>query len=477
VKTSMRFKPPTMLRKHKLRSLIIAGTVLAVVSGTTLAQSSPAKADPQTALVVVGSDTIQDVWNGFTNGSPAATGFAAIPAALGAGTAASYNATNPADGTFHQIITPQDGWALQNGIVPNPNANFPLAPGDCNFARPNGSGEGVANLRLALNANSTHATAAFAPAAGLGCVDIARSSSGVDTTDNNAAVDIQWVPFAIDAVTMATGPSTCSGTPNPCPSFTADLGNGTTMNVNSVANTLGSAIGNMTVAQISSLYNCNPVPVTVGGTTTTYIGTVTGQSVPAGDVGVDLYVPQSGSGTRKFWEGSSAANFLDSTVDTATGCVHDFIVGGPLAQSGTQTVKVPVEEHDGTAVSTDPIGVGPFSIAQWISQQNPSHNPRFHAAVLQPIVVGGVVTPPFTVSGTTDSLNTSFPILRYVYDVVKLSRLTAAGDPIGTLLNGVGSTICHAHALITGYGFALMSTSVFQDVACGAILTANEGAP
>jgi len=128
-------------------------------------------------------------------------------------------------------------------------------------------------------------------------------------------------------------------------------------------------------------------------------------------------------------------------------------------------------------VSTDPIGVGPFSIAQWISQQNPSHNPRFHAAVLQPIVVGGVVTPPFTVSGTTDSLNTSFPILRYVYDVVKLSRLTAAGDPIGTLLNGVGSTICHAHALITGYGFALMSTSVFQDVACGAILTANEGAP
>jgi hypothetical protein len=467
-----------MLRSRKLRGVIAAGAVLAAVSGIAFAQT-PAMADPQTTLVVVGSDTIQDVWNGFTNGSPAATGFAAVPAALSPGQAASYNATNPADGTFHQIITPQDGWALQNGIVPNPLATFPLAPGNCNFDRPNGSGEGVANLRLALNASSTHAGAAVAPVAGLGCVDIARSSSGVDTTDNNPAVDIQWVPFAIDAVTMATGPSTCSGTPNPCPSFTADLGNSTTQNVTTVQSTLGSAIGNMTVAQISSLYNCNPVPVTVGSTTTTYIGTVIGQSVPTGDVGVDLYVPQSGSGTRKFWEGSSAANFLDSTVDTATGCVHDYIVGGVLGYNPpTQAVKVPVEEHDGTAVSTDPIGVDPFSIAQYISQQNPSHNPRFHGAVLQPIVVSGVVTSPYNTAGTPSSgLNTSFPILRYVYDVVKLSRLTASGDPVGTLLNGVGSTICHAHSLITGYGFALMSTSVFQDVACGAVLTSNEGAP
>jgi hypothetical protein len=429
-------------------------------------------ADPQTTLVVVGSDTIQDVWNGFTNGSPAATGFAAIPAALGAGTAASYNATNPADGTLHQIITPQDGWALQNNIVPNPLAPFPLSAGDCNFARPNGSTEGRGALRLALNANSTHAGGVPTPAPGLGCVDV---------TDNQPSVDIQWVPFAIDAVTLSTGPSTCTGTPNPCPGFTADLGNGSTKNVTTVASTLGSAIGNMTLSQISQLYNCNPVPVTVGGTTTTYIGTVIGQSVPSGDVGVDLYVPQPGSGTRSFWEGTAAANFLDSTVDTATGCVHDFIINGVLAngQPGV-TVNVPVEEHDGTTVSTDPIGVDPFSIAQYISQQNPSHNPRFHGAVLQPIVVSGVVTSPFNTAGSPSSgLNTSFPILRYVYDVVKLSRLTAgaSGDPIQTLLNGVGSTICRAHSLITGYGFALMSTSVFQDVACGAILTSNEGAP
>jgi hypothetical protein len=198
-------------------------------------------------------------------------------------------------------------------------------------------------------------------------------------------------------------------------------------------------------------------------------------------VGVDLYVPQAGSGTRSFWEGASAANFPDSTVDTATGCVHDFIVNGPLANGQTGvTANVPVEEHDGSAVSTDPIGVGPFSIAQYISQQNPSHNPRVHAAVLQPVVVGGVVTQPFNTAGTPSSgLNTSFPILRYVYDIVKLSRLTAgaSGDPIQTMLNGIGSTICHAHSLITGYGFALMSTTVFQGVACGAILTTNEGAP
>ena len=99
-------------------------------------------------------------------------------------------------------------------------------------------------------------------------------------------------------------------------------------------------------------------------------------------------------------------------------------------------------------MSTDPIGYDPFSIAQYISQQNPTHNPRIHGAVLQNIDGHA----PFVTAGTPSSgLNTSFPILRNVYDVVKLSRLTTAGDPIDTLFNGVGSTICkqrvHHHVL------------------------------
>jgi phosphate transport system substrate-binding protein len=460
-----------MLRKRKVRSLLAASAVLAAVSGTAFAQTAPvAKADPQTTLVAVGSDTIQDVWNAFTNGTPAGNGQTAVPAALAAGLVASYNATNPATGAINEAITPTDGWAVTQGTVPNPNATHPLAPGDCSFARPNGSGQGIANLRLALNAASTHATAAIQPAAGLGCVDIARSSSTVDTTDTNTAVDIQFVPFAIDAVTAATGPSSCTPATN-CPSFTADLGNGTTLGVTTVANTLGTDIGSITLTQLQSLYNCNPV--TVGATTYWPTGSATAQ--PTGSTAIDLYVPQAGSGTRKFWEGTSAASFPDSEVDAATnGCVHDFIINGVLAQSTTQTVKVPVEEHDGTAVSTDPIGYDPFSIAQYISQQNPQHSPRFHGAVLQDINS----VSPFVTAGTPSSgLNTSFPILRDVYDVVKLSRLTTAGDPIDTLFNGVGSTICKQKPIITSYGFALMGAAVFNGLTCGTIQTSLEGAP
>jgi hypothetical protein len=465
----MRFKPPTRLRTRSVRGLLAAGAVVAAVGGMALAQAAPALADPQPTLVAVGSDTIQDVWNAFTNGTPAdsAAGIAAVGAPLASGLVASYNATNPATGAINENITPQDGWAVSQGTVPNPTATFPLAAGDCSFARPNGSGQGIAALRLALNAASTHAGKAIAPDPGLGCVDIARSSSTVDTTDNNPAVDIQFVPFAIDAVTGATGPASCSPSTN-CPGFTADLGNGTTKAVTTVASTLGSDIGTATLTQIGALYNCATTKIG----STTYWPQEPGQTAPAGDTAIDLYVPQPGSGTRSFWEGSSAANFPDSEVDST--CVNDHIINGALASANDGGVSVPVEEHDGTAVSTDPAGYDPFSIAQYISQQNPTHNPRVHGAVLQDINS----ISPFVTAGTPSSgLNTNFPILRNVYDVVKLSRLTAAGDPIGSLFNGVGSTICKQHSIITSFGFALMSATVFNDLTCGTIQTSLEGAP
>src|SRR6202034_1624658 len=128
--------------------------------------------------------------------------------------------------------------AVQNGVVPTQTAAFALSAADGSFARPNGSGQGIAALRLALNAASTHASKAIAPLPGPGCVAIARPSSTVDTTDNNPAVDIQFVPFAIDAVTGATGPASCTPAAN-CPSFTADLGNGTSRAVTTGASTLG----------------------------------------------------------------------------------------------------------------------------------------------------------------------------------------------------------------------------------------------
>jgi hypothetical protein len=447
----MRFKPSTMLRNRKVRNTIAAGTMLVAISGVAFAQAVPAHADPTEQLVAVGSDTIQDVWNAM---------------ALGFGNVGSYNATNPATGAINEVITPTDGWAVANNIVPDPTDAHPLTAGTCSFARPNGSGQGVAALRLALNAASTNATAAIAPKPGLGCVDIARSSSGPSVPGSNPAVDIQYVPFAVDGVTGSTGPTSCTPATN-CPSFTADLGNGSTANVTTVASTIAAGSASFTQADLHNLYNCSTV--TEGGVTYWPAGSPTAQ--PAGSQAIDLYQPQPGSGTRSFWEGGSAINFPD-----ASPCVHDHIINGALAPANDGGVSVPVEEHDGTAVSTDPLGYGPFSIAQFISQTVNNHNPRAHGATLQPI--GGVS--PFTTPGTPSSgLNTTtpFPILRYVYDVVKLSRLSAAGDPIGPLLSGTGSSVCRQRGLITSFGFALMSANVLNGFTCGQVVTSLEAAP
>jgi ABC-type phosphate transport system substrate-binding protein len=442
-----------MLRKRKVRNMIAAGTMLAAISGVAFAQAAPAHADPTEQLVVVGSDTIQDVWNAF------ATGF-------GGNNVGSYNAVNPATGAINEVITPTDGWAATNNIVPDPTDAHPLAAGDCSFARPNGSGQGVADLRLALNASSTNATAAPSPKPGLGCVDIARSSSGPSPIGTNPSVDIQYVPFAVDGVTGSTGPTSCTPATN-CPAFTADLGNGSTLPVTTVASTLGAGVASFTKADLTALYNCNTA--TEAGITYWATGSPTAQ--PAGSTAIDLYQPQPGSGTRSFWEGTSGINFPD-----ASPCVHDHIINGALAPTNDGGVSVPVEEHDGTAVSTDPIGFGPFSIAQYISQSVNNHNPRVHGAVLQPI--GGVS--PFNTAGTPSSgLNTTtpFPILRYVYDVVKLSRLSAAGDPIGPLLSGTSSSVCRARSTITSFGFALMTASVLNGFTCGQVATSLEAAP
>lgn len=427
----MRLKPPTSLRRPKVRSLVALGAAVAGFSSLALAQTTPAMADPTQQLVVVGSDTIQDVWNAFgTN--------------LGGNFIGSYNATNPVTGAINEVITPVDGTAGKN----------------CSFARPNGSGQGVAALRVALNPATTNGGAAVAPLPQQGCVDIARSSSGPGTLGNyTGANPIQYVPFALDAVAGATGPVACNTT-TPCPAFNADLGNGSTLSVTPSATNITTA-DSFTMADLQTLYaSCGTV--TEGGVTYNP-GTAT-----AGQQQIDLYIPQIGSGTRNFW-----ATTLGFNPTTPPSCVHDHIVGGPLAPANDGNVSVPVEEHDGTAVATDPNGFGPFSIAQWISQRN-GHNDRRHLAILHNLTPTGSTTPvsPFSNGNpATGALNASFPITRDVYDVVSLARLQNTSDPLFGLLNGTGSSVCNAKGLIISYGFALIGS------ACGEIIPSLTAAP
>jgi hypothetical protein len=315
---------------------------------------------------------------------------------IGGNALGSYNAVNPVTQTIGEIITP-----VKAG---SPTSN-------CSFTRPNGSTQGLNALRKSINQSTTAAQLASPPQAG--CVDIGRSSSGPGT-NQSATGALVYIPFALDAVTGAVGGTTNLSTANM-----------------------------FTLTDLTNLYK-NCTTVTEGGVTYNPGTAATGQ------VQINLYVPQPGSGTLSFW-----ANTLGFSSTSLPACVHQTIVG-------TTTL---VEENDGTAVSTDPNGYMPFSIAQWISQRN-GHNDRRHGAVEQNI--NGVS--PFNGTAASGTLNTAFPVTREVYDIVQFSRVSAGGanfDPnLTSLLVGASSSLCQDVFTITGYGFAALGSS---NDACGAI--------
>lgn len=413
------------LRKHRVQALLATGAAVVGFAGLAFAQVPPAMADPTVTLVAVGSDTIQDVYNQF--------GLDESGNLLG-----SYNAVNPVTAAAHEIITPNDGTA---GV-------------GCSFVRPNGSGEGVANLRLAINPASTNASKAVKPAAQQGCVDIARSSGGPDLP--SVTGPLVYIPFALDAVAGSTG-GTATGTAYNYTYTGATDSTQHTVSVTPVATVITTA-DQFTLNDLKTLYG-SCAPVTEGGITYDPTGTI------SGDTKIDLYVPQAGSGTRSFW-----ATTLVFNGTTLPSCVHDTIIGGPLA---TATGGVPVEEHNGTPITSDPNGFGPFSIAQWISQRN-GHDDRRHGAVLHNLApcttttsCGTAVSPFSNGNPATGSLNTNFPIVRDVYSVVSYTRVTTSTDPLFNLLNGQNSFLCTELSAIVSYGFATIGTN------CGAVLASN----
>ena len=148
---------------------MVAGACLAALSlgaGTALADPVP-PIPPDRPLAGVGSDTTQDVMNGFANGSPLST-----PPYCGVGvtpgtpcpttgyTMSSFDATGSATITTHPTAA-------------------------CtNIPRPAGSGNGIAALLADTN----------------GCLQFARSSTDLHVANPNAT----FYPFATDALPFAT---------------------------------------------------------------------------------------------------------------------------------------------------------------------------------------------------------------------------------------------------------------------------------
>jgi hypothetical protein len=323
---------------------------------------------------------------------------------LGSNELGSWNAVNPVSQAIGDTITPANA-----------------AGGQCSFTRPDGSGQGLSAFRKSINPSSTAAQLAIAPEPN--CIDLSRSSSGV-SNQNNAGV-LVWIPFALDAVTGAIG------------------SNGTLAN-----STLNPFVNAFTLANLTALYNCNTTTVTVGSTTTTF----NPNTATAGQQQIDLYIPQAGSGTLSFW-----ATTLGFSATSPPACDHQTIVGTTTA----------VEENDGTAVSTDPLGYMPFSIAQWISQSNHSNIDRRHNAIEEDVNGISPCSGATSCPSSGGSLNSSFPITRDVYNILQTSQATGTG-PLAQLFAGPNSQLCQDIFTIAAYGFATISN-------CGSTAVANRG--
>jgi hypothetical protein len=408
-------------RTGRLKSLAVVATVTLGMAGIGIAAAGPAAADPAVTYVAVGSDTIQDVMNGFAAG-------------VGEGIVGSYNAVNPVTAAAHEIITPAKALA---------NAGF----SNCSFTRPNGSTEGFNAVDISMGGTAP----ALASPPGAGCVDIGRSSgapnsacppSGVGPGCLNTAGALVYVPFGVDAVTGATGPTTAGQTTTVnCLSTTTGCTNGTISFT--VPVTVITQADLFTKTDLTNLYA--GMTATEGGVTYWPLGS-TVVTQPPGSTVIDLYAPQSGSGTLKFW-----AAQLGFSATSPPAWVHQTVQAGPA-------VGEPVEEHDGSVYASDPNGYGPFSIAQWVAQSN-GHDERRHTAILHSI--NGVAP---TVAGP--ALNPAFPILREVYNVVSFAAVTGGDPNLSSLLNGTGSRLCTSTFTIKSFGFGTLPNSALPDT-CG----------
>lgn len=253
--------------------------------------------------------------------------------------------------------------------------------------RPNGSGSGISAL-----INNTVAT-----------VDFARSSRGRSASD---PANISFMAFGKDAVTAAVQSTT-------------------------------HAPKNLTTTQLRNIYTCTATQWTdVGGTSSATI---------------QPFLPQSGSGTRAFFE-------------SAIG-VTDAQIGGCVTQG--------VQENEGT----DPGLVGnvdaivPYSVAKYIAQvyHSGAGQNDFGSDVHGTLKLDRVnsTNPTQTLNGVV-RINPNFTptFVRTVYNVVRQDATQSDGIPAYLrVLFGRNGFLCkHASTIVANYGFLPLTGSQ-----CGAV--------
>ncbi len=411
---SLRKELPTM----KVNTFGKFGVSVGVAALLVGSLAIPASADPAVStygeLVGLGSDTTQDVMNG-------------IAAAIGGDKIASYDAVGSTT-----VVT-------RNGGIAIPRAS--------------GSGAGRDLLRVAIGQIGSATVAVPGSSVSVntsdpvGNIDFARSSSG-PPTDANLRVDgvLAYVPFAIDAVSVAVDPA------SPLAVVPWVLGS---------AATAGS-----TTPSLYNVYRGNVRYAYVDSIDGHYIGV--GPDAISAPVGSTAYaiqalLPKSGSGTRSYFIGKlglSEANI--TTINTTTPNTIKSVYG---------VSNTPVEEHDGTAINGDLTAIGPFSIGQWVAQSRgiSGVTDRRHGVVL--IGLDGVAATTGTGTGIDPyTTNPAYAAMtRLVYNIVPSAKLDDPTSAIHAAFAGTSSLVCQQTATITEYGFTPITTGT--DL-CGSTRTA-----
>jgi hypothetical protein len=375
----------------------------------------------------VGSDTLQDVDNGLQMviGRVSAGGDWKL---------ASYDATSD---EAHQTLVTKSGGAT--------------------IYRPNGSGDGRDALLTSIGQKgNTTGKATFATPGTTtrawkidgvtgaddqvyGQIQYSRSSSG-PTTNISATGAVSYVPFAVDAVDYAV--SSTSKFPALSLGRDTDAANGTT---------------HVAPSTLFAIYNCEARRIiTKDGQATKLVDNT--YETGAGETSTPIHalIPQSSSGTGKFW----ALKFYGSESASLPSCVTRTYNSG----AGT------VQEHDGSAIDGDAGGIMPFSIPKWVGMaKNAASVTGFsgvtdvrHGAVLG--TLNGIA--PTINSGATLAMNNTFLtntttkfVSRTIYHVVPYRKLTDSTTPEYTMFNGRTSLVCSNGATISAYGFGVLTAT------------------
>lgn len=391
--------------------------------------ADPVSVNKYAELVGLGSDTTMDVMDGI---SLALGNVSANDSRL---KLASYKAIGSAD-----VVVSADGIAIP---------------------RANGSGAGRDALRIAIgqiNSGSVaiapdelgKARTAVSPTTAqlAGKFHYARSSSAPSGAVANGVVT--YVPFAQDNMTYATAPLNITKIPS-------DIPLGTVANTSEVS--------------LINIYKGNITKVITDETTGEFIKLAApNYSVAAGEVSntINAYIPQAGSGTRSFW--------ISQVKITETD-----ITNGVTAAKDVTPTGLSVQEHDGTAVATDPYALVGFSISQWVAQTNGVAPKRTAGAILRSM--GGLEATVVT-DGVYATAPTWSAIKRAVYNIVPTALINADEENAYTrAFRGTNSLVCQSQTVIQKFGYGLLSytgtdaatgeTEGGNATVCGNITAAN----